>query len=87
MIFTVHLFARARDLAGAESITVELPPGGAVRDLKARLATERPALAGILERSALAVDNEFAEDSLMLRAGAEIALLPPVSGGWASSGI
>jgi molybdopterin converting factor small subunit len=35
----------------------------------------------LLQRSALAVDAEFAGDALVLPAGAEIALLPPVSGG------
>jgi molybdopterin converting factor small subunit len=29
----------------------------------------------------LAVDNELAEDSHLLKADAEVALLPPVSGG------
>jgi len=38
-------------------------------------------LAGLLERCAVAVDNEFADDALTLPLQAEIALLPPVSGG------
>jgi molybdopterin converting factor subunit 1 len=81
MIVHVRLFARARDLAGADSVSVELPDGATVADLRRRLAADRPALAGLLERSALAVENEFADDSLPLSANAEIALLPPVSGG------
>jgi molybdopterin converting factor subunit 1 len=85
MKLTIRLFARARDLAGADSISFDLPAGGTVRDLKSRLAAERPALAGMLERSALAVDNELADDGLVLQAGAEIALLPPVSGGCGAS--
>jgi molybdopterin converting factor subunit 1 len=75
------LFARARDLAGADTLTVELPAGATVGDLRKRLAEGRPALAGLLARSALAVDSEFAGDEVVLREGAEIALLPPVSGG------
>ena len=81
MIVHVRLFARARDLAGADSIAVELPNGATVADLRRRLAADHPALAGLLERSALAVENEFAEDSLVLSGNVEIALLPPVSGG------
>jgi molybdopterin converting factor small subunit len=81
MILHVRLFARARDLAGADTIRVELADGGTVSDLRRRLAADCPALAGLLERSALAVDSEFAADSLVLPANAEIALLPPVSGG------
>jgi molybdopterin converting factor subunit 1 len=77
----VRLFARARDLAGAEVVAVELPPGATVGELRRRLAGEHPRLASLLERSALAVDNEFAEDGQAVPAGSEIALLPPVSGG------
>jgi molybdopterin converting factor subunit 1 len=85
MIVHVRLFARARDLAGADSVAVELPDGASVADLRRRLAADHPRLAGLLERSALAVENEFAEDTLPLSASAEIALLPPVSGGQAAA--
>ncbi len=81
MTFTIHLFARARDLAGLPLLTLELPEGATVADLRCRLAEQFPALAGLLERSALGVEGEFAADSLVLPARAEIALLPPVSGG------
>jgi molybdopterin converting factor subunit 1 len=77
----VRLFARARDLAGADVLDVELPTGATVRELRQRIGVQCPRLAGLLERCAVAVDNEFAEDGLTLPLGAEIALLPPVSGG------
>lgn len=78
---TVHLFARARDLAGSAQLTLDLPASATVAELRRRLAQKVPALAGLLERSALAVEGEFAPDSLVLPDHAEIALLPPVSGG------
>jgi molybdopterin converting factor subunit 1 len=81
MTCTVRLFARARDLAGAAVVAVELPEGATVGDLRRRLAQDQPALASLLARSALAVNDEFAGDELLLSTGAEIALLPPVSGG------
>jgi len=81
MMVRVRLFARARDLAGADTVDVELPPGSTVGELRRQLAMDRPALAGIVARSALAVNDEFAEDSLTLPLVAEVALLPPVSGG------
>jgi len=81
MILHVRLFARARDLAGTDTLRVELPERATVADLRRRLAVICPALAGLLERSALAVENEFAADALVLSDGAEIAMLPPVSGG------
>ena len=81
MIVHVRLFARVRDLAGSDCLRVELPDSATVADLRRRIAADYPALAGLLERSALAVENEFADDSLVLSADAEVALLPPVSGG------
>jgi molybdopterin converting factor subunit 1 len=81
MKVTVHLFARARDLAGANRVTVELPDAATVADLRRALGSQYPPLAKILDRSALAVNNEFAEDSLTIPVQAEVALLPPVSGG------
>lgn len=77
----VCLFARARDLAGADYIDVDVPPGATVGDLRRRIGEAYPALAKLLERSALAVNDEFADDGLTLSVNAEVALLPPVSGG------
>jgi molybdopterin synthase catalytic subunit len=77
----VHLFARARDLVGKDAVRIDLPEGATVGDLRQRLAAAYPALAGLLGRSALALNEEFAEDALTLPRDAEVALLPPVSGG------
>lgn len=81
MLVTVKLFARARDLADADSVSLEVPDRATVADLRQRLALVFPALKSLLDRSALAVNNEFAGDSLILPDNAEVALLPPVSGG------
>jgi molybdopterin converting factor small subunit len=45
------------------------------------LAIRYPKLAGLIERSAFAVDAEFAQEKTPIPATAVIALLPPVSGG------
>ena len=42
MTVTVLLFAAARDLAGADSVAVELPAGATVADLRAELARRHP---------------------------------------------
>jgi molybdopterin synthase sulfur carrier subunit len=77
----VLLFARARDLAGAAALDVELPAGATVADLRLALAAQCPRLAPLLERSAFAVDDEFAADGAAVSPTAVVALLPPVSGG------
>jgi molybdopterin converting factor subunit 1 len=81
MTLTVRLFARARDLAGTDSLPVELPPRATVADLRRALAAARPALAPLLPLCAVAVGGDFADDDRALTPSAEIALLPPVSGG------
>ena len=81
MKLKVRLFARARDLAGADHVVVDLPDGSAVADLRRRLVALYPRLADLAAKCAVAVDEEFAGDDAPLKEGAEIALLPPVSGG------
>ena len=81
MTLHVRLFARARDLAGADRVAVELPAGATVADLRRALAAACPRLGDLVGRCAVAVAAEFAAESDVIPAGAEIALLPPVSGG------
>lgn len=78
---TVLLFARARDLLGAERIDIPAPPPITVGDLRRLLIDRYPHAAGLLEKSAFAVADEYAGDGVEIPAGAEVALLPPVSGG------
>jgi len=75
----VLLFARARDVVGMDRIDVE--PVATVGELRRQLIEQYPNAAGLLEKSAFAVNDEFAEDAAPIPAGAEVALLPPVSGG------
>ena len=73
------LFARARDLVGADCI--EIPAPANISALRAQLASQYPLLAGLLEKSAFAINDEYADDATPIPTNAEVALLPPVSGG------
>lgn len=77
----VLLFARARDLIGADHVEIAAPVPTTIGELRRRLVQEYPRAAGLLEKSAFAVNNEFADDGTAIPAEAEVALLPPVSGG------
>lgn len=81
MICRVKMFARTRDLAGAEEISLDLADGARVSDLRKSLAAKCPALSSLLDHCAIAVDNEFVHENTQLQSESEIALLPPVSGG------
>ena len=77
----VLLFARARELAGADAVNIELAAGASVADVRRQLAREQPRLASLIERSALAVNNEYVDDHASVPVDADVALIPPVSGG------
>lgn len=77
----VLLFARARDLVGADSLELELPAGASVRMLRETLATQQPSLASMMDRCAVALDHDYLANDDTLPDGATVALIPPVSGG------
>jgi molybdopterin synthase catalytic subunit len=79
MAVEVLYFAGARDAAGVARETVAAP--ASVGDLRRALAAARPALAPILPRCRIAVDREFVDDAAPVPDGAEVAVVPPVSGG------
>ena len=80
MAITVLYFAGAREAAGTARETLEAPPA-TVAALRALLLSRHPGLARVLPRCRIAVDEEFAADGAALPDGAEVALIPPVSGG------
>jgi molybdopterin converting factor subunit 1 len=81
MTVTVRLFARARDLAGADFVSVDVSVSATVADVRRALVHRVPELEALLTRCAVAVNEEFAEDDWAVPPDAEVALLPPVSGG------
>ena len=75
-------FATALDAVGSAETEHELPDGSTIADLVERLSAAYPDLAALWPRLAVAVDGEVAADrAAPLHDGAEVALLPPVSGG------
>jgi molybdopterin synthase sulfur carrier subunit len=77
----VRMFARVRDLAGAERIMLELPQQARVRDLRAALLRRYPGLASLAPSLLVAVGNDYADDGVELSDKSEVACFPPVSGG------
>ncbi len=77
----VLLFAAAAELAAARTIAVDLPPAATADDVLAAIGQQVPALAELLPACRLAVDQTFVGPSFSVPAGAELALIPPVSGG------
>ena len=76
MIVNVRLFAGLRERAGARQVEVELPEGGSVDDLLARMTD----IVGDVP-VVVALNRTYADTDTVVRDGDEVALVPPVSGG------
>jgi molybdopterin synthase catalytic subunit len=72
----VRLFAGLRERAGADEIELSLPDGASVGDAIAQLDDVVDGVPVVM-----AVNQEYAAADAPLRAGDELALIPPVSGG------
>jgi molybdopterin synthase catalytic subunit len=77
----VRLFAVARELVGAEFVDVDVPAIPTARDVRQALVHHAPGLARVVAHSILAANGEPAADDSPIPPGAEVALIPPVSGG------
>jgi molybdopterin synthase catalytic subunit len=81
MIVNVLYFAEARDRAGRPEEPLEIADGARLEDALTLIQRRRPELLALWAHLAVAVDGVLAPRGAALRDGAEIALLPPVSGG------
>jgi molybdopterin converting factor subunit 1 len=81
MRVTVRMFALARDRAGRTAVELELAEPATVADLKRALAAAVPDLAPLVPNLMIAVNAEYAGDAQAIEPGAELAAIPPVSGG------
>jgi molybdopterin synthase sulfur carrier subunit len=78
----VLLFGRLGDLAGWRERSFD-PPPDSLSSLKTMIAALDAALGAALEGPGVqaAVDRAIVRGDVMLAAGAEVAFLPPMSGG------
>jgi len=78
-------FATAADALGRGEMELEVPSGITVAELRQLLDKEHPSLRALWPRLAIAVDSNLAGPEAEIPDGAEVALLPPVSGGSGSA--
>jgi molybdopterin converting factor subunit 1 len=81
MRIRVLFFGRLKDITGCAEDWAELDDGAHLEDLFTRYGRQFPALAAFRPSLVASVNEEFAEWRVALRAGDEVAFLPPVSGG------
>ena len=81
IVITVKLFAAYQDAYGQPELTLELPEGATVANVRDRLLAEHPELEQWRDLTRFGVNYQFVEPETSLRSGDEVVLIPPVSGG------
>ena len=81
MTIQLLFFAQARERAGSGHATLDLPAGSRVRDALAKIAERYPTLVELMPHLAVAMNQRLVGGNETIVEGAELALLPPVSGG------
>ncbi len=74
-------FAFYRDLAGVDSLDLDLPEGTTARQAVDRVRAHGNGTSRLPAEPAVAVNQEIAGLETVLNEGDEVALLPPVAGG------
>jgi len=77
----VHFYAQLRDLAGTSELSIDLPDKATIDDLLARIYKEKPVLRSQDKSLLIGAGVEFVDRNYKLKAGDEIAIMPPVQGG------
>lgn len=81
MKLPVRLYARARDLAGADTVQIELESGATVGMLRTALLEAHPDLRPLGPSLLFAIGTDYATDAHPLEADSPVSCFPPVSGG------
>ena len=81
MELNVRLFALYRERAGRTTVSVTVPDGATVDDLTDEVRRQFPNLAPPEVKIVVAVNADYADSHVVLQAGDNVCLIPPVSGG------
>ncbi len=77
----VKLFAAYQEAYGVPELTLKLPAGATVAQVRDRLLTEHPELTQWRDLTRFGVNLQFVEPDTVLQSGDEVVFIPPVSGG------
>lgn len=79
----VLLFAKARELVKHDSVALAVKEGSTAKQILAELVRRLPQLKDLVQSSVLAINHEFVDKNSdqVVKAGDEVAFIPPISGG------
>ncbi len=80
MQIKIVAFGIARDIIGQPAIHFDMQGGNTVADLRKALSEQYPRLDALASLS-IAVNQEYANNDVLIEASDEVVLIPPVSGG------
>lgn len=78
---TVLLFAAVREVVGASEVTLALEGGATAASLLSALCERFPALTPYVPSLRVAVNGAYVGPDDAVKAGDEVAIIPPVAGG------
>ena len=81
MTVKVAFFAGAKEITGCDFLELPLDDAATLLQVQQSLAARYPELQLLLDRSTWSVDHEYVTHESELYDGAEIGMIPPVSGG------
>lgn len=80
MKIRILAFGIVKDIFGQDNITVDIEDGADTERLRTKLETQYPRLKE-LQSFMIAVNEEYAQGSVVINESDEVAIIPPVSGG------
>ena len=81
MKLQVRLFAVVRGWAGQDSVELDLPAAATVTDVRRAMLARLPQLSQFGPQLRFSVNAQYADDATAIPADAEVACIPPPSGG------
>lgn len=81
MQVTLKFFAIVRERLGQSEMTLDVPDGSTIADVRARVDEMAGEAAPLVQRSMAMLNQEYAGPDDVLSDGDELAFIPPVSGG------
>lgn len=80
MKIRILAFGIVKDIFGQDNITVDIEDDADTERLRTKLETQYPRLKE-LQSFMIAVNEEYAQGSVVINESDEVAIIPPVSGG------
>lgn len=80
MKINILAFGIAKEIVKGAAIDMEMQEEASVFDLRKRLESDFPDIKS-LATYMIAINNNYADNRVVIHAGDEVAIIPPVSGG------